>query len=451
MSLLSSHNEMNQGHSEISPRHSVAGHSQRREDPLLSWAAAQECINTLPAPVSFTTAIVRVLAATSHAGSGTIDPLLCQLTVRLMQSPRLCSTYAAAFTLFRSTLREPFTEPQAETPAAVDAAQIAQFFSPTDHAAIISLTLAHACARRCGDPDLFSTFSTTLQASSTVCGMIGQALPGVGLADGLLVGSIPWLGLIPLLWSDREGVSEYLAVCGPSEAHPLPLPDPRYERARWGYSCWQAGVLLLQRLGFGPAHLVPFLNATLPTTPERPVGPREQGYRAVQRWLLHLLGTPRARDAAIAETDALPEAQQAALKRALRSWGAHEPTHPFWWLNPTTLGGAGETTGAGSAKRKAAAVAFTQSGRRAGTPEEHVYEYLVGLYTQNGRVVPATREDLVMGMGLQRDEEHLHTYTDEQVGIALDNLCGADKKPALLRREGGNLVATELFGPVAGN
>jgi hypothetical protein len=450
---------MNQGLSEIPPPHTVARRSERREDPLLSWAAAQECINTLPPPVSFTAGIVRVLAATSHAGSGTIDPHLCQLIIRLMQSPRLFSTYAAAFTLFHSTLSAPFTEPNNdESSATVDAAQIAQFFSPTDHAAIISLTLAHACARRCGDLELFSNFSSTLQASSTVCGIIGQALPGVGLAHGLLVGSIPWLGLIPLLWSDREGVGEYLTVCGgvtPSDTHPLPLPDARYERSRWGYSCWQAGVLLLQRLGFGSAHLVPFLSATLPTTLERPASPHEQGYRAVQSWMLHLLGAARARDTSIAETHPLPEAHQAALKqvlheKALHSWGAHEPSDPFWWLS-ATLRGVGEAEGTGSAKRKAAAVAFTQSGRSPGTPEEHVYEYLVGLYTQNGRVVPATREDLVMGVGLQRDEEHLHTYTDEQVGSALDNLCGADKKPALLRREGGNLVATELFGAAARN
>lgn len=81
-------------------------------------------------------------------------------------------------------------------------------------------------------------------------------------------------------------------------------------------------------------------------------------------------------------------------------------------------------------------------------PEMFAWALLGSYYIQEGKVSPATREEIVLGI-----LEYPHnTYSQTELEEALENLCGAGRNgpiqltPLLKKTDDGSLLPTEDFG-----
>jgi hypothetical protein len=159
-------------------------------------------------------------------------------------------------------------------------------FSAPEHALLTGMIFLHRQARKLSDEALFETATSWLQRGVNVGWLIGKALNPVGPANGLLVGSYKWLGILPFLRHDPEGFKLYARHLRSKD---FSRTDIDFEHDRWECTSSQVGIMLLQRMGFGTARLIPLMRATTTISAASTADPIERGFRAAEVWISYLL------------------------------------------------------------------------------------------------------------------------------------------------------------------
>jgi hypothetical protein len=198
---------------------------------------------------------------------------------RFLKSRSFQAPYFHAISLFKPERLQP--EDELFTPR-----DFIESFSGPEHALFTSLIFLHRQARRLSDEGLFDNATSWLQRSVNLGWMIGKSMKSVGPASALLVASYKWLGVLPFVRHDPEGFKLYARHLRTKD---FTSTDIDFEHDRWECTSSQIGIMLLQRMGFGTARLVPLMRATTTISPLPPSDPLERAYRAAEVWMRYLL------------------------------------------------------------------------------------------------------------------------------------------------------------------
>jgi hypothetical protein len=200
-------------------------------------------------------------------------------------------------------------------------------FSCVEHALLSALVFMHRMAARRADAELMKEVTEHLQRALNLGWFVGLGLKSVGREVGMLVGSVRWLGLLPLVRHDKDGLSAYLKRLKRSDDA---ITDSRYETEVWGCASIQTALILLQRFGFSTQRLIPLMRALTTTAFLNSVEPVEKAHRVAEIWIRYMLESRSApseplEPAYYLAVDRINEIAERVLK------GADSPT--FNWLS----------------------------------------------------------------------------------------------------------------------
>jgi hypothetical protein len=159
-------------------------------------------------------------------------------------------------------------------------------FSCKQHAFMSMLIFMHRMAVRRSDEALIKDVTDLLQRGLNLGWFIGQALRPVGSDNGMLVGGVRWLGLLPIVKHDPQGFRSYLRKLNRSDQA---IPDVGHETETWGCASIQIALILLERFGFGSNRLIPLMRALTTKNFINSVEPVEESYRVAEIWIRYML------------------------------------------------------------------------------------------------------------------------------------------------------------------
>jgi hypothetical protein len=245
-----------------------------------SWEYANAFADSLGRPPTSITYLVRTLLASEGQAPDVISRDCAMSLTRFLKSGAFRAPYFHAVSMLRpERLREerrPFL-----TNHFIEA------FSPTEHAILAALMFMHRMAARKADASLIKATTERLQRTLNLGWFVGLALEPVGREVGMLVGGVRWLGLLPLVRHDRDGLRTYLKRLKRSDDA---IADACYETEMWGCASVQIALLLLQRFGFSTQRINPLMRAlTTTTTLLDSVEPIERAYRVAEIWIRYML------------------------------------------------------------------------------------------------------------------------------------------------------------------
>jgi hypothetical protein len=198
---------------------------------------------------------------------------------RFLKSKAFQAPYFHAVSMFRPERLQHRSQP-------FRAADFLESFSPVEHALVSALVFMHRMAARRADAALMKEVTEYLQRALNLGWFVGTALQPVGREIGMLVGSVRWLGLLPLVRHDKEGLATYLKRLECSEDG---ITDARYETEVWGCASIQTALILLQRFGFSSQRLTPLMRALTTTSCLSSIEPVEKAYRVAEVWIRYML------------------------------------------------------------------------------------------------------------------------------------------------------------------
>ena len=229
-------------------------------------------------PSSFTS-VIRLLVSDYDKNPSGITDFGKFFVGRLLRSPSIKAPYFYASKLFRPSIIGDKSTP-------LSTLTLIREYNGYEHASLLSLIVIFRLMKQECEPDTFSLIVPRLSRCSSLGWFIGDAIPDIGAAHGMVAATFRVLGLLPLLRYDPVGFKEYWSYLH-SEKKQL---DPEYELHRWGCNSLQLGVLLCQKLGLGLKRALPLMNAlTVPTTLATTSNEEEQRFRATEIWLETLI------------------------------------------------------------------------------------------------------------------------------------------------------------------
>jgi hypothetical protein len=124
----------------------------------------------------------------------------------------------------------------------LSSAALIEGFSPLEHATLLALCyLFRTLSQRC-DRDEWEHIQPPLYEELSAGGAVGECLPEVGLACGLLARGMPQLARAAFLLNNRRGFKEYRRHL---RGNRLPV-DYNFERTLWQCDSVQVAAVLLQ-------------------------------------------------------------------------------------------------------------------------------------------------------------------------------------------------------------
>jgi hypothetical protein len=155
-----------------------------------------------------------------------------------------------------------------------------------EHALFVALIFAHRMTSRRTEREVLNMVTEQLQRSLNLGWYIGKALRPIGQAAGMMVGCARWVGMLPLARADGDGMRHYMRYL---TRNGRMMPDAEYELQAWGCASIQAGLLLMQGMGFGPEWLCPLMRAITTRSPVSSKDAVERSYRVSEVWIRHIL------------------------------------------------------------------------------------------------------------------------------------------------------------------
>lgn len=244
-----------------------------------SWEYATAFADSLGRPPTSIVFLVRSLLCNQERATDEIHRDSAMSLSRFLKSKAFQAPYFQAVSMFRPELLEHRGQPY-------QAADLIESFSAEEHALVSALVFMHRMAARRADETLMKQVTERLQRALNLGWFVGMALKPVGREIGMLVGSARWLGLLPLVRHDTEGLAAYLKRLECSEDR---ITDARYETEVWGCASIQTALILLQRFGFSTQRLTPLMRALTTTGFVSSAEPVEKACRVAEIWIRYLL------------------------------------------------------------------------------------------------------------------------------------------------------------------
>ncbi len=244
-----------------------------------SWEYAIAFADSLGRPPTSVVCLVRSLLGSEEHVADEIGRDSAMSLSRFLKSKTFQAPYFHAVSMFRPERLQHLNRP-------FRAADFIDSFSSVEHALLSALVFMHRMAARRADASLMKEVTERLQRALNLGWFVGMALKPVGREIGMLVGSARWLGLLPLVKHDKEGLVTYLKRLKRSEDG---ITDGRYETEVWGCASIQTALILLQRFGFCTQRLTPLMRALTTTSFLNSVEPVEKAHRVAEIWIRYLL------------------------------------------------------------------------------------------------------------------------------------------------------------------
>lgn len=204
-----------------------------------SWEIARQYFGVLgEIPSSFRVA-TRTLIVDAEKNDGVATHTTSALVQRLLKGPSLkAAVYFAALT---------YKPEKVKGVGYISEKELMSFFRTDELAALMSLTYLYKRGKRVCDPEEWKFHSEAIQLSVDYGGVLGVAIPAIGLLLGLLAHGMRDLAVSCFLRHDKSSYKQYRRAL---KSKGLRF-DEVAQMQTWGCTDLQVGAVFLQSLGFG--------------------------------------------------------------------------------------------------------------------------------------------------------------------------------------------------------
>jgi hypothetical protein len=140
----------------------------------------------------------------------------------------------------------------------IDAKEFFEAYSPIEHAVILAYCYLSRNLSRKTDKDDWAYVENPLYEALTTGGIIGQGIPEVGLAFGLLSRGLRYLAFAPFLRENRRGFKDYRIHLKSKDL----AFDISYEESAFQTNNIQIAAIVLERMGFNHSMALEYVAAT---------------------------------------------------------------------------------------------------------------------------------------------------------------------------------------------
>ncbi|MCB0320279.1 MAG: hypothetical protein KDD60_05080 [Bdellovibrionales bacterium] len=204
-----------------------------------SWKKAKVVAEKLGyVPSSFSIAIRTLIQDQSNHGT-VLKPITKYQVARLLKTPTFKSMIYHGSVALRSDYVNNATK--------LTVGSLMDLYEPYDLGAMIACFVYYRKAKGLLGPDRWELIRESISQHSQIGAQIGVAIPAIGLANGLIGGTILKVGLAGLILAEEKRYKEYERHLKSSK---LPY-DFAKETELFGCSSQQVGVFALSKMGFG--------------------------------------------------------------------------------------------------------------------------------------------------------------------------------------------------------
>ncbi|MCB0330363.1 MAG: hypothetical protein KDD70_11885 [Bdellovibrionales bacterium] len=209
------------------------------QDSAQVWKQAKKTAESLGyVPASFSIA-VRTLIQDQNEFDASLRPVTKYQVARLLKTP----TFKAMLYYGTQDLRSGYIADQDN----LTVGSMMDLFEPLDLAAMIACFVYYRKAKKLLNDTQWEYIKEQIDQDSQIGAQIGVSIPTLGIATGLITGTLLQAGLAALIKSNEKAFKEYRRYLN---GEGLPY-DFKKEEELFGCSSEQVGVFTLSKMGFG--------------------------------------------------------------------------------------------------------------------------------------------------------------------------------------------------------
>jgi hypothetical protein len=215
----------------------------------LGWQAAEELLRPFGAVAANFSEAIRLLVHHYELGSNRLPLAAENHIVRLLKNSTIKATYYFLTKEHRPHVLSPGK--------LIDAKEFFEAYSPIEHAVILAYCYLSRNLSRRTDKDDWAYVENPLYEALTTGGIIGQGIPEIGLAFGLLSRGLRYLAFAPFLRENRRGFKDYRLHLKSKDL----AFDIAYEENTFQTNNIQIAAIVLERMGFNHSMALEYVAA----------------------------------------------------------------------------------------------------------------------------------------------------------------------------------------------
>lgn len=208
-------------------------------DPQEAWGRAGRIAALYGSVPAQLTSVIRLLLADHREGRKDWSPTSLSAATRLFRGPSLCAALYYSSQSFRSE--------QLDSLERVGAEDLVKLYTPIDLVSIIAMVFMYRRARRVCPKDEFGGLSDEIVIHSEMGFHVGDAIPEIGAALGMLRASIRAFAFAALATQNIKLYKGYRRNLRTDDRE----FDAALETQEWGCTSAEISAVLLQTLGLG--------------------------------------------------------------------------------------------------------------------------------------------------------------------------------------------------------
>lgn len=251
-----------------------------------TWNNVSEYLEPLGIfPSSFTSCVRSLIhnQATNEANNTSgVNPGCRSLLLRLMQSPTLTSM------MYYGT--RTFKEDEIPAQQQVTADQLLALHTPMEIAAMLSVIYLYRSLRKRCNHEEWMKYQRTIVSAVEMGGHLGDMIPQIGFARGLIAGAFPHLGLCAMMIGNLKAFKDYRKKLRAAQR----VIDLNLEAELFECTSVQVASRMLQHFGFGKELVKDFYFGISETGDEKAMQDGVLAFAVANNWVRSLLetGTP---------------------------------------------------------------------------------------------------------------------------------------------------------------
>jgi hypothetical protein len=230
----------------------MAQHTEMKSiesEARLGWHAAEELLRPFGAVAANFSEAIRLLVHHYEVGSSRLPLAAEHHVIRLLKNSTIKATYYFVTKEHR---------PQVLSPGKlIDAKEFFEAYTPIEHAVILAYCYLSRNLSRKTDKDDWAYVENPLYEALTIGGIIGQGVPEIGLAFGLLTRGLRYLAFAPFLRENRRGFKDYRIHLKSKDL----AFDIAYEESAFQTTNIQIAAIVLERMGFNHSMALEYVAA----------------------------------------------------------------------------------------------------------------------------------------------------------------------------------------------